>query len=259
MLKKTVLFLICLGIALFLVKSFYDRPNPIQPEAGTSKKVEKTVEARKRENVINFVKGNQELEAAWVIVQDVGKMQLHSNLVDKKTARETAKESNCTNLVNGGFYSKEGKTIGLFIDEGKTVSKYKKNKTFDGIFYITSDNLPQIGTTLPGSIRLAVQSGPILINENRGQNYSINNDRQERRIVVAIDKSKIIFLAIYEKSSVFKGPYLADLPKVLKIVEDKSGMKFESALNLDGGTASAFIINGTTLGELSLIGSYFCF
>jgi hypothetical protein len=51
---------------------------------------------------------------------------------------------------------------------------------------------------------------------------------------------------------------LSELPDILQRLEDKAGLKFVDALNLDGGAHSVFVTDEVSLTELSLIGSYFC-
>jgi len=209
---------------------------------------------------IDFEVKGQALSFSWAEATKISNIRLNSNLKNKETARELAKNNQCKNLVNGSFYDKSGEHIGLFIENGKTLSKYTVNRTFNGVFYISSDNMPYINTVSPQEeIRTALQSGPILLKDGVYRKFDIKNDDKERRTMLAIADTGVVFISIYEKNSVFRGPYLSDLPEVLKEIETKLDKKFISALNLDGGTASAFITDELTLGEISPIGSYFCF
>jgi len=154
---------------------------------------------------------------------------------------------------------KEGEHIGLFVMEGERLSKWAKNALFNGVFG-TDNEIVFVSEGVPeNDSRFAVQAGPILVKDNSAQSLKLKSDQQERRIVVGIsEEGRAIFLVIFDPNSLFIGPNLSDLPSVLKMFEEKSGIKFKDALNLDGGTASAFYSPDVSLAELSPIGSFFC-
>lgn len=194
----------------------------------------------------------------WFEVLDISKLELHSNLGSKKTAKHLYEEKGCELLVNGGFYTKEGKHIGLFATEGKVLSESSNSDLFNGYFTI-KDNKPVITNTQVNGAKIALQAGPILLENGKPKVLSIKNDEEERRLAVVItQKEGILFLVFFKKDSVFLGPKLTQLPDLLITFGSMTGILPVSALNLDGGTASAFYTKGFSLGELSKIGSYFC-
>lgn len=193
----------------------------------------------------------------WEKIEDLSKISLFSNLTDQKTAKVLYKENKCKTLVNSGFYSKEGNHIGLFISNGNKISLYEKNSLFNGVFSL-DNNVASINLNETNSNN-ALQAGPVLIFNGVTRNLSIKNDENERRMVIAItENSEVLFLAIYKKESTYLGPKLAELPDLLINFSQKTSLKIKSALNLDGGTASAFYTKGLSLGELTKIGGYFC-
>jgi hypothetical protein len=108
-------------------------------------------------------------------------------------------------------------------------------------------------------LRLAVQTGPVLIENAQTQSLNINNDSPNRRMVAIVSgENKIAFLSVYDENSAYLGPNLADLPKVLGDFESQTGITIADAINLDGGTASALISSDYSVNELSPIGSFFC-
>lgn len=188
-------------------------------------------------------------------------ISLSSNFEEKLSARELMEQRSCKALVNGGFYSKEDSALGLLISNGYTESEYQTNTLFNGIFGVTFGDDPFLGTTYPrGSTRVAIQSGPLLVLDQKVQGLQLKNDESARRSVVALtaEPNKVIFLSIYKDGAEYEGPLLADLPQLVHdfLVEEDLGV--ESAINLDGGSASAFYTDGVSLQELSYIGSYFC-
>ncbi len=83
----------------------------------------------------------------------------------------------------------------------------------------------------------------------------IQNDELTRRMLVARSGDQWYFLAITDQDNTFNGPLLSDVPKIL----GKVPIVIDEALNLDGGSASAFYsAHGARLGELTPIGSFFC-
>lgn len=215
-----------------------------------------TVKPKQVENV-NFA--NNTYQAAWLAAKP-GNISLFSNLPYSKTAKTIQKEKNCVAVISGGFYSKDNRHIGLLVSENQILSKFRQNQTFDGFLFEDTDRLVKIADHPPGdNLRFILQSGPLLIKKGQKRILKISNDAAKRRIVVAITKDgTIYFLAVYLKESVYQGPYLSNLPDILELIEEKLNIHFTDALNLDGGTASAFLSSYHSLEELSPIGSYFC-
>lgn len=219
---------------------------------------------QKQKSFENFIDIDN-IRVAWFLVEDLSKLSLHSNLSQEKTAKSLFEENECLLLINGGFYTKEDTHIGLFVSEGEQIERLQQNKLFNGIFSIDHDvaNIRKTTANSPLTVfplpRLALQAGPILLEDDGAQEIVLQNDEQERRVIVAVtDKKKVIFLVFYKENSAFIGPKLSRLPELLKTFGSMTGMIPVNALNLDGGTASAFYTKGFSLGELSRVGSYFC-
>ncbi len=195
----------------------------------------------------------------WIEVSDISKISLHPNFEQKQTAKAAKSEKSCQSLVNAGFYTTDNKPVGLFIQNGGMLRDRNINSLFNGIFGITFVDKAFIGTKYPvGSTKYAIQSGPILISESKELALSIKNDENARRVAVALTPSgHIVFVVIYGPGA-YQGPMLEDLPGVLKALESQIDINFSDAINLDGGSASAFITDGVSLEELSPVGSLFC-
>ncbi|RJR30058.1 hypothetical protein C4564_01180, partial [Candidatus Microgenomates bacterium] len=105
----------------------------------------------------------------------------------------------------------------------------------------------------------ALQTGPVLVENGSAVELSLARDKQARRIVAAITGSnELVFVAIYSPGSSFDGPYLEDLPLIVNHISEELNLNIADAINLDGGTASAFYSENTHISELSPIGSFFC-
>jgi len=193
----------------------------------------------------------------WVKVKDAGKISLHSNLAEKSTSGVLYEKNNCLYLVSAGFYNKENAHIGLFAEDFNAVSESVKNDFFDGYFYV-EDNLAQISLSAPANARFAVQSGPVLMINNRFLIKNFTNDEYARRILVGVTKDKsVVFMTIFGDNKI-TGPKLADLKNIIAEVEESTQLDFTEVLNLDGGSHSAFISDEVAISEISTIGGYFC-
>ena len=120
-----------------------------------------------------------------------------------------------TFAVNGGMYMQNLRPLGLFIQNGKTkksINKSNGNGNFylkpNGIFYITTDNIPFVCTTADfadnGKIKYATQSGPMLIIDGQihsafkegSTNLNIRNGvgiLPNNKVVFAMSKTEINF------------------------------------------------------------------
>lgn len=198
------------------------------------------------------------LRAVYTEVKDNSKISLHLNLSDKDTANQVYEARECDVLVNGGFYSKEGEPIGLFVTDGKTISSFQQNSLFNGILGVNKEGQAQI-TAKAGDYKEAVQTGPVLVKDGTYKELSIKNDEPERRMVAVItNENKLLFLSFYNPASYYMGPNLEDVPGLLKSFENETGIGVKDAINLDGGTASALYSEGISLTELRPVGSFFC-
>lgn len=195
----------------------------------------------------------------YVTVRDTGKIILFSNLEEQFTSMEGKDTNGCIYLVSGGFYTQSAKFIGLFVTENKKLSDSITDPTFNGFFTIDSLGIPTITATSPENSRIALQSGPILYKDGKPLTLSLKNDENARRVVVTVNRlNQVTFIVFYNQNNPIDGPKLADLPKILDSLKKDTNLDFDNALNLDGGSHSAFITETVNLKEISSIGSYFC-
>jgi uncharacterized protein YigE (DUF2233 family) len=125
--------------------------------------------------------------------------------------------------MNGGMYKKDNSPQGLFIENQKklaVIDTTSGNGNFylkpNGIFYITTDNLPIISTTNNfvdnGKIKYATQSGPMLVIDGQihsafkagSTNLNIRNGvgiLPNNKIIFAMSKKEINF---YDFAEYFK-------------------------------------------------------
>ncbi len=209
-------------------------------------------------DTLNLNYNGKTLKVAW-IETTADKISLIPNFNEKDTAFDVIDKYKCNSLTNGGFYSLENAPIGLFVTDEKRVGEFQENLLFNGFFKISKTSVTTITTNSETSnTRVALQSGPILFQNGYPTTLKINPDKPSRRTVVALTNKSILFLSFYDPSSVYLGPNLSDLPSLLVNFAEAKNIYIKDALNLDGGSASAFHTTGVSLPEITPVGSFFC-
>ena len=193
-------------------------------------------------------------------VNNLDNLFLYPNFIKKTSSTVLREEKNCHDFINGGFYTTDDKPLGLFIFEGNLLRVRTYHLLIPAFFYIDYQKIAGISYLLPRrDLRIALQSGPLLVNQGKKTKLSMRKDKSARRSVVLItDNHELYFLSVYDPENVNSGPYLVNLSDILLKASVKIGFLIDSALNLDGGTASAFYSEFVSLPELVFIGSYFC-
>ena len=167
-----------------------------------------------------------------------------------KKFKEVIDSNNCIFGTNGGFYTKQNKPIGLVIADNKTLNSGQNNRLFNGF---VSDQ--GISYEPPVMARWAVQTGPILWENNQPIKINTTNDKSARRgVAILSSDNKLYFVIFYNPMAEVLGPYLNDLPEILKLLN----ISITSAINLDGGGASAFYDGRTFLEESDPVGTILC-
>ncbi|MEK7526593.1 MAG: phosphodiester glycosidase family protein [Patescibacteria group bacterium] len=209
---------------------------------------------------------DQTISVAWVKIENIDNLKLIANFNERLTPNQVKQKYNCQVLVNGGFYMDDTTTvgnykpIGLFIGEYKKLADYKNSTLLSGVISINDFATPRITTKTPkDNLRVALQNGPLLIENNSTKKLTLTNENNARRIVAATTgNNELYFLSFYNPDSAYLGPKLVDLPKALTTFEKESGIDLADALNLDGGNASVYLTPETSLSSSTPVGSYFC-
>ena len=211
-------------------------------------------------NTIVIQKDGEKIQVVWLRVDGPASLSLLANFQEGLEPEESQEKYGCQGLVNGGFYQEDGSPIGLFVSEGIQSSKEISSSTFNGFISLSDEREINISSTAPfGDVIFALQTGPVLMEERNISTLQLKRDEPARRIVAALtEEGDLYFLALYDLDSLFQGPQLTDLPGIILDFSKETGIQFSEAINLDGGTASAFYTEEMTLSPLSPVGSYFC-
>ena len=136
--------------------------------------------------------------------------------------------------VNGGYFDESFRPLGLRINAGTTVSPLVRGRLMTGVLACSGSRIQvlRVGEFRQShGLATALQCGPFLI--DRGAAVpGLNRDRVARRTFAATTTTGDAILGYCSSAS------LGELPAVLKAAAGPNNI--QRALNLDGGSSSAF-------------------
>jgi uncharacterized protein YigE (DUF2233 family) len=186
-------------------------------------------------------------------------LTLIPNFTEKLTSTELAETNHCRFGINGGFYDTSNKPLGGFKTKNTVVKNPVKNRLIDGYIWKMKGRMYLTFAAPPEDAELYLQTGPVVRMGGERIPITIAEDELRRRNIFGIAKNgSILFLSIYSSESVYDGPFLGDLPAIIENIDQKESFHLVGAVNLDGGSASAFLSPSRRLQEFSPIGSFFC-
>jgi exopolysaccharide biosynthesis protein len=149
---------------------------------------------------------------------------------------EMMRHEKCLAGVNGGYFNENFAPLGLRIANGQMIAPLQRARLITGVL-VASPRGVQIVRSREFSRRLgvsaAIQCGPFLV--DRGQPISgLNDSRLARRTFTATTSSSRALVGVCSEVS------LAELAKILATTSLAEDLKIQRALNLDGGSSSAF-------------------
>lgn len=193
-------------------------------------------------------------------INEPQKLLLYPNFEEKLSSSVLFENNHCQFLVNGGFYGEDNQPLGWFFTQENLFKKETKNAFLNGFLSMDKKGIVTIDDTpLSNPVVWGLQTGPLLILKNQPLVLNLTHDEADRRLIAALnEKNELFFLAITKTDSLAFGPLLEDLPLIVKQVGLELNETFQSAVNLDGGTASAFLTQTKSIKEYTWIGSFFC-
>lgn len=256
---KKILFILLLLLVLFMAfRGFFQEQ---KEDLATSPSPTITPTPTKiPEKTLSLKFENKEYLVSWFKISKDNKISLYPNFKDKTIFTKFTTQKECKFAINANFYDKNNNPLGLFIGENYNKTQKLESALFNGVFYHSENGKFQINDEFSDEkIKMAVQSGPMLFLNKNKLKLKIIDDRQARRMFVLVTPNNdVYFASAYDKDSELQGPYLQDLPEVIAEFASKAKIEIESALNLDGGSASAFFNGETMLQEISPVGGIFC-
>jgi exopolysaccharide biosynthesis protein len=150
------------------------------------------------------------------------------------------RREHCLAGVNGGYFDPADVPVGLVISGGKQIAPLRKARLLSGVMVVSagrSQLLRFAEYTPKRKATEALQCGPFLV--DRGQPVpGLNDTRPARRTFILTsgpDRAAI---------GLCSGVTLAQLAKILATPGIAPDLKVQRALNLDGGSSSAFWFAG---------------
>jgi phosphodiester glycosidase len=153
-----------------------------------------------------------------------------------ETLSEMMSREKCAAGVNGGFFKPDFTPVGLLISEGKLIAPLQPARLMTGILSASTrevriQRLREFSRQEKANA--AVQSGPFLVDHYQAI-PGLNDSHVARRTFVAIGTNDRAVLGTCSEVS------LAELAAILTTTRLADDLKIQRALNLDGGSSSAF-------------------
>lgn len=143
--------------------------------------------------------------------------------------------------VNGGYFDPQAAPVGLLISAGKKIARLSTARLLSGVLLATPKRVDIVRPShfkMSGQIENAVQCGPLLL-ERGSAVAGLNDTRPARRTFAAVNENGSTgALGLCSAVS------LAQLGRILCLTNVAGEQKFVRALNLDGGSSSAFWVAG---------------
>jgi uncharacterized protein YigE (DUF2233 family) len=142
--------------------------------------------------------------------------------------------------VNGGYFDPEDAPVGLLVSDGRVLAPLRKAKLLSGVLMASASHIDIVRAshfTMSRRIKSAMQCGPLLV-ERSGPIAGLNDTREARRTFAGVDGKGRATLGVCSAVS------LAQLGQILALPEAAGKIRIARALNLDGGSSSAFWFAG---------------
>ena len=146
------------------------------------------------------------------------------------------KREKCVCGVNGGYFDPEFKPIGLRVADGSIYSPLRRARLITGILLQSDRGIDVIRAgefSRTKKVIAAIQSGPFLVEGNK-RIRGLNDSQLARRTFAGRATNDRALLGVCSDVS------LGQLANILATVPVAADSKIRGAMNLDGGSSSAF-------------------
>jgi len=155
--------------------------------------------------------------------------------------------------VNGGYFDPQDAPVGLLVSEGKMIAPFRKARLLSGVLVASKGRVELLRSTEYSprkTATAALQCGPFLVDGGNAV-PGLNNTRPARRTFVLTAGSDRAALGYCSAVT------LAQLGEILATTRLTPELKVQRALNLDGGSSSAFWFAGqsgvVSMSELKIV------
>jgi len=153
-----------------------------------------------------------------------------------ETLSETMARAKCVAGTNGGYFGPDFAPIGLLISDGEIVARLQRARLITGVFSASPRGVLILRVrefSRHEKVNAAVQCGPFLV-DHYERVRGLDDSNSARRTFVATAANDRALVGICSEIS------LADLATILSTTSLVDRLKIQRALNLDGGSSSAF-------------------
>lgn len=160
---------------------------------------------------------------------------------------DMAEKAGVVVAANASFYLPDSyKPIGLIVAGGKVRNDWKK-AAGSGIFWVKDGKAgvdwSRVFQKSWEQAELALQAGPLIIEPDGRMGIRSNTKKYRARTAVGLDGRRRVVLACtlrMDDGEELRGLDLYELMQILAADERLGGLGLKAALNLDGGTSTAF-------------------
>ena len=152
--------------------------------------------------------------------------------------------------VNGGYFDADFKPIGLRVADGANFSPLRRARLITGILLQSDRGIDVVRVSEFSRVKktvAAIQSGPFLVEGNKGIR-GLNDSQLARRTFAGIATDDRALLGFCSDVS------LGGLANILATAPILADSKIRRAMNLDGGSSSAFWFAGEDGSTFSIAG-----
>lgn len=149
---------------------------------------------------------------------------------------QAMRQERCLAGVNGGYFDPDYSPIGLLISDGKIIAPLQRARLITGVLAASPREVQILRVrefSRQQKFNAAVQCGPFLVDLGRSVR-GLEKTRTARRTFAAVGSVNRAALGFCSNVS------LSELAKILATTRLADDFKIERALNLDGGSSSAF-------------------
>jgi hypothetical protein len=146
------------------------------------------------------------------------------------------RQERCLAGINGGYFDPDYAPIGLLISDGKMITPLQRARLITGVLAASPRDVKILRVhefSRQQKFNAAVQCGPFLVDLGRSVR-GLERTRTARRTFAAVGSVNRAALGFCSDVS------LAELAKILSTTRLADDFRIERALNLDGGSSSAF-------------------
>ena len=153
-----------------------------------------------------------------------------------ETLSDAMASDKCLAGVNGGYFGPDFAPVGLLISDGKMIAPLQRARLLTGVLVASSSKLQIMRVrefARQSKMNAAIQCGPFLVDVARNVR-GLDRTRAARRTFAAVQSADRAALGVCSDVS------LSDLAEILATTRLAENFEIQRALNLDGGSSSAF-------------------